>query len=102
MDTLLICERHNTPCQDTSVSLSYRLIRAEDAVKTLYFSDLSLLYEEIIIAIFAIHAHTQCIHFVYLLYTSYRFLLPICLNLFLIFRSLYLIDCSVEILANYN
>ena len=58
MDTLLIYERHNILYQDTSVSLSYRFIRAEDAVKTLHFSDLSLLHEEIIITIFTIYAYT--------------------------------------------
>ena len=83
MDTLLMCERHNTPCQDTSISLGYRSIRAEGIVKTLHFSDLSLLHEGVIITTFAIHAYTQCIYFAYLLYTSCRPLLPICLNFFL-------------------
>ena len=83
MDILLICERHNTPCQDTSISLDYRSIRAEDAVKTLHFSDLSLLHEEITITIFAILAYTYYIHFAYPLYITRRSLLPICLDLFL-------------------
>ena len=90
MDRLLMCERHNTPCQDTSVSLSRRSIRAEGAVKTLHFSDLSLLYEGVTIATFAIHAYTYYIYFAYLLYIIRRSLLPIYLNLFLIFKSLYL------------
>ena len=50
-----MCERHVALWQDTSVSLSYRSIRAESAVKTLHFSDLSLLHEENIIATFTIH-----------------------------------------------
>ena len=58
MNTLLMCERHNIPCQDTSISLGYRSIRAEDTVKTLHFSDLSLLYKGITIAIFTIYAYT--------------------------------------------
>ena len=78
-----MCERYIAPCQDTSVSLDYRSMRTEDTVKTLHFSDLSLLHEEVTITIFAIHAYTQCIYFVYLLYTPCRPLLPICLDLFL-------------------
>ena len=89
-DRLLICERHNTPCQDTSVSLGHRSIRAEGTVKTLHSSDLSLLYEEITITTFAILAYTYYIYFAYSLYTTHRSLLPICSDLFLIFRSLYL------------
>ena len=70
MDTPLMCERHVIPGQDNRVSLGHRSVRAEGPVKTLRFSDLSLLHGRVTIATFAIFTYTDLIHLAYLLQAS--------------------------------